>query len=174
MAEGKKSLIYLIYSDLTDAVSGIGKKTFLGRPEPVGSDVANFIVVDIPTEIRSRIKGSYDMSYDTICMHEFVMTLEHLKHETGVSAMDVAKRLLDFGMHPPTMYFPLIVHEALMVEPTETESKETLDEAAEVFLSILEEAKNDPESLHAAPHSCPIGRPDEVTAARNPILRYEF
>ena len=114
------------------------------------------------------------MSYDTICMHEFVMTLEHLKHETGVSAMDVAKRLLDFGMHPPTMYFPLIVHEALMVEPTETESKETLDEAAEVFLGILEEAKKDPESLHAAPHSCPIGRPDEVTAARNPILRYEF
>ena len=124
--------------------------------------------------LMHRLKGAYDMSYDTICMHEFVMTLEKLKHETGVSAMDVAKRLLDFGVHPPTMYFPLIVHEALMVEPTETESRETLDAAAEVFLNILEEAKSDPESLHAAPHSCPIGRPDEVTAARNPVLRYQF
>ena len=124
--------------------------------------------------LMHRLKGAYDMSYDTICMHEFVMTLEKLKHETGVSAMDVAKRLLDFGMHPPTMYFPLIVHEAQMVEPTETESRETLDAAAEVFLNILEEAKSDPESLHAAPHSCPIGRPDEVTAARNPVLRYQF
>ena len=124
--------------------------------------------------LMHRLKGAYDMSYDTICMHEFVMTLEKLKHETGVSAMDVAKRLLDFGMHPPTMYFPLIVHEALMVEPTETESRETLDAAAEVFLNILKEAKSDPESLHAAPHSCPIGRPDEVTAARNPVLRYQF
>ena len=124
--------------------------------------------------LMHRLKGAYQMSYDTICMHEFVMTLEGLKHETGVSAMDVAKRLLDFGMHPPTMYFPLIVHEALMVEPTETESKETLDAAAEVFLGILEEARTDPESLHAAPHDCAIGRPDEVTAARNPVLRYEF
>jgi glycine dehydrogenase subunit 2 len=88
--------------------------------------------------------------------------------------MDVAKRLLDFGIHPPTMYFPLIVHEALMVEPTETESPETLDEAAQVFLKILEEAKADPESLHAAPHDCLISRPDEVTAARSPILRYAF
>ncbi len=124
--------------------------------------------------LMNKLKDSYDMSFDTICMHEFVMTLERLKHETGVSAMDVAKRLLDFGMHPPTMYFPLIVHEALMVEPTETESPETLDEAASVFLGILEEARTDPESLHSAPHSCPIGRPDEVTAARSPVLRYKF
>ena len=124
--------------------------------------------------LMHRLKGAYDMSFDTICMHEFVMTLERLKHETGVSAMDVAKRLLDFGMHPPTMYFPLIVHEALMVEPTETESRETLDEAASVFLGILDEARANPESLHSAPHSCPIGRPDEVAAARNPVLRYAF
>ena len=86
----------------------------------------------------------------------------------------MAKRLLDFGIHPPTMYFPLIVHEALMVEPTETESPETLNEAAQAFLEILAEAKDDPESLHHAPHHCPIGRPDEVTAARDPILRYNF
>ena len=121
-----------------------------------------------------QLAGAYDMSYDTQCMHEFVMTLQGLAHDTGVTAMDVAKRLLDFGMHPPTMYFPLIVHEALMVEPTETESMETLDEAARVFLDILAEAKTDAESLHHAPHDCPIGWPDEVTAARSPILRYDF
>lgn len=124
--------------------------------------------------IMRRLMGGYDMSHDTICMHEFVMTLERLKHDTGVSAMDVAKRLLDFGIHPPTMYFPLIVHEALMVEPTETESPETLDEAAELFLKILDEARTDGESLHSAPHDCPIGRPDEVKAARTPVVRYAF
>lgn len=124
--------------------------------------------------MMSLLKGKYDMAYDTICMHEFVMTLEKLKHDYGVAAMDVAKRLLDFGIHPPTMYFPLIVHEALMIEPTETESKETLDKAAELFLNILEEAKTDGEALHHAPHDCYIGRPDEVTAARKPVLTYSF
>ena len=120
------------------------------------------------------LRDSYDVAYDGICMHEFVLSLEKLKHDTGVSAMDVAKRLLDFGMHPPTMYFPLIVHEALMIEPTETESRETLDWAIDVFKQILEEARTEPEKLHSAPNDCPIGRPDEVGAARNPILRYEF
>ena len=124
--------------------------------------------------MMSLLKGKYDMAYDTVCMHEFVMTLEKLKHDYGVAAMDVAKRLLDFGIHPPTMYFPLIVHEALMIEPTETESKETLDKAAELFLNILEEAKTDGEALHHAPHDCYIGRPDEVNAARKPVLTYSF
>ena len=119
-----------------------------------------------------KLIGSYDMACGTTCMHEFVMTLEQLKHDTGVSAMDVAKRLLDFGMHPPTMYFPLMVHEALMVEPTETESPETLDAAAEIFLRILEEAKTNGESLHNAPHTYAINRPDEVKVARTPVLRY--
>ena len=124
--------------------------------------------------MMSLLKGKYDMAYDTVCMHEFVMTLEKLKHDYGVAAMDVAKRLLDFGIHPPTMYFPLIVHEALMIEPTETESKETLDKAAELFLNILEEAKTNGEALHHAPHDCYIGRPDEVNAARKPVLTYSF
>ena len=124
--------------------------------------------------LMHKLANAYQMAYDTPCMHEFVMTLEPLKAETGVSAMDVAKRMLDFGIHPPTMYFPLIVHEALMVEPTETESPETLDEAAEIFLRILDEAKADGASLHSAPRDCPIGRPDEVRAARTPVLRYEF
>lgn len=124
--------------------------------------------------MMSLLKGKYDMAYDTVCLHEFVMTLEKLKHDYGVAAMDVAKRLLDFGIHPPTMYFPLIVHEALMIEPTETESKETLDKAAELFLNILEEAKTNGEALHHAPHDCYIGRPDEVNAARKPVLTYSF
>ncbi len=124
--------------------------------------------------LMKKLAGRYDMAYDTLCMHEFVMSLEKLKGETGVSAMDVAKSLLDYGIHPPTMYFPLIVHEALMVEPTETESPETLDSAADAFLAILEKAGSDPDYLHGAPHRCPIGRPDEVRAARTPVLRYEF
>ena len=124
--------------------------------------------------MRVKLSDVYEMAYDEICMHEFVMSLEHLKHEKGVTAMDIAKSLLDYGIHPPTMYFPLIVHEALMVEPTETESRETLDEAIEVFHKIYQEALDNPQSLHSAPHNTPIGRPDEVTAARKPVLRYSW
>lgn len=114
----------------------------------------------------------YDMAYPGFCMHEFVMDLGNLKKETGASAMEIAKRLLDYGIHPPTMYFPLIVHEALMIEPTETESKETLDEVADIFEKVLAEAKKDGQWLHGAPFTTPIGRPDEVGAARKPIIRY--
>lgn len=123
--------------------------------------------------MMSLLKGSYDMAYEGPCMHEFVMTLERLKNETGVSAIDVAKGLLDWGMHPPTMYFPLIVPEALMVEPTETESKESIDAAAEVFIKLASLAKEDPDMLHTAPHTTLIGRLDEVGAARNPRLRWQ-
>ena len=125
--------------------------------------------------MRRLAEGGYTMAFgETSCMHEFVIDVGPLKEETGVSAMDVAKRSLDFGIHPPTMYFPLIVHEALMVEPTETEGKDTLDEAAALFLEILDEARRDPKLLHAAPHDCAIKRPDEVTAARKPVVRYAF
>lgn len=124
--------------------------------------------------LMTLLKKKYTMAYDSVCMHEFVMCLEELKEKTGVSAMDVAKALLDADIHPPTMYFPLIVHEALMVEPTETESKETLDAAAEVFLSIYDQAFSAPEELHAAPKTTPIGRPDELQAARKPVLTYTF
>ena len=122
--------------------------------------------------LASLLKEKYDLAVDGGCMHEFVLTLERLKRETGVSALDVAKGLLDYGIHPPTMYFPLIVHEALMFEPTETESKETLDEAAQAMLALYEVAHQEPDKLHTAPHQAPITRPDEVTAARNPRLRY--
>ena len=121
-----------------------------------------------------RLKECYHIAYDRPCMHEFVMDLSELKERCGVSAMDVAKRLLDFGIHPPTMYFPLIVHEALMAEPTETESRETLDAACEIFLNIYREAEENPEILHSAPNTCLIGRPDEVQAARHPVLTYDF
>ncbi len=124
--------------------------------------------------MMNRLKDNYDLAYDHICMHEFVLTLEGLKKETGVSALDVAKALLDKGMHPPTMYFPLIVHEALMIEPTETESRETLEEGIAALKEIAQRAKDDPESLHLTPMTTPIGRPDEVAAARNPKLRYTF
>ena len=116
--------------------------------------------------------GTFRPAFDRICMHEFVLDLSEFKKETGVSALDVAKTLIDYGMHPPTMYFPLIVHEALMLEPTETESRETLDEAAEIFRKLYELGHKDPEYMHAAPHHAQIGRPDEVQAARNPILRW--
>ena len=124
--------------------------------------------------MRALLKDALPVANEGFCMHEFVVSLEGLKKETGVSAMDVAKTLIDYGMHPPTMYFPLIVHEALMFEPTETEGKETLDLAAETVLEIIARAKTEPEALHASPVTTPIGRPDEVGAARNPILRYDF
>lgn len=121
-----------------------------------------------------RLKEYYTVAYEGICMHEFVLSLEDLKKETGVSAMDIAKASLDYGIHPPTMYFPLIVHEALMFEPAETESREAIDEAADVYIELYKKAHEDAEYLHNAPHKCPIGRPDETSAARNPILKYEF
>ena len=124
--------------------------------------------------MMNKLKDLYTMAYDEVCMHEFVMSLADLKKQTGVSAMDIAKGLLDFEIHPPTMYFPLIVDEALMVEPTETESKETMDGAIAVFRKLYETAGEDAESLHNAPMTTPVTRMDEVGAARHPILRYQF
>ena len=124
--------------------------------------------------MRVKLSDLFPMAYDRICMHEFVMSLEKLKEETGVSALDVAKAMLDHGIHPPTMYFPLIVHEALMVEPTETETRETLDEAVRVLREIWEKAQKDPSSMHHLPETTPVCRPDEVAAARNPRIRYDF
>ncbi len=120
------------------------------------------------------LKDKFDMAYDEICMHEFVMNLSRLHKETGVSALDIAKGMLDFDLHPPTMYFPLIVHEALMVEPCETESKQLMDEVCEIYCKLYDMAYSDPEALHTAPHRTPVRRLDEVGAARNPVLRYSF
>lgn len=124
--------------------------------------------------MMNQLKDLYTMAYDDICMHEFVMSLADLKKDTGISAMDIAKGLLDNNIHPPTMYFPLIVEEALMVEPTETESRETLDVAVAVFRQLHAQAAADPEGLHHAPTKTPVTRLDEVGAARHPHLRYHF
>ena len=124
--------------------------------------------------MKSQLEKFYTMSVDGPCMHEFVMDLTSLKNETGVNAMDVAKALLDEGIHPPTMYFPLIVHEALMIEPTETEGWETLDAAIHALQEICRRAKKNPEMLKECPTYTSIGRPDEVKAARSPVLRYSF
>lgn len=137
-----------------------------GIPEAARTAVLN------ANYLMEKLSGHYAIAFEGHCMHEFVMDLGPLKDETGVSALDAAKRFLDFGMHPPTMYFPLIVHEALMVEPTETESKETLDAAAEAFLTVWNEAHEDGERLHGAPFTTRIGRPDEVLAARHPHVRW--
>jgi len=119
--------------------------------------------------LLARVKHIFPVPQADRCMHEFVASAAGLKADKDISAMDIAKRLLDRGFHAPTVYFPLIVREALMIEPTETESKATLDAFAEALFRITEE---DPELLHDAPHGTPISRPDEVQAARNPVLRW--
>jgi glycine dehydrogenase subunit 2 len=124
--------------------------------------------------ILARLKEAYDLPFDRLCMHEFVLSARSLKKEHGVSALDVAKRLMDYGFHPPTIYFPLIVPEALMIEPTESEAKETLDEFIDAMLAIAREAADSPELLHDAPHDRPVRRLDEVRAAKNPIVRFKF
>jgi glycine cleavage system P protein (glycine dehydrogenase) subunit 2 len=122
----------------------------------------------------ARLKGTYALPYDRLCMHEFVLSARTLKREHGVSALDVAKRLMDYGFHPPTIYFPLVVPEALMIEPTESEAKETLDAFCEAMLAIAREAAEEPETVHAAPHSRPVRRLDEVRAAKEVVVTYRF
>jgi glycine dehydrogenase subunit 2 len=124
--------------------------------------------------LLARLKDAYELPFDRLCMHEFVLSARHLKRGHGVTALDVAKRLMDYGFHPPTIYFPLIVPEALMIEPTETEAKETLDAFADAMLAIAREAGASPELLKEAPHDRPVRRLDEVRAAKNPVVKYDF
>lgn len=120
-----------------------------------------------------RIVGYYDLPYDRHCKHEFVVNPAKIKKETGIHTMDISKRLLDYGVHPPTNYFPLIVDEALMIEPTETESKDTLDYFADALIAIAKEAYSDPDKLHKAPSTTVVGRLDEAGAARKPNVRWK-
>src|SRR5439155_1114400 len=122
--------------------------------------------------LLALLREAYDVAYDRSCMHEFVLSARRQKQQ-GVSALDVAKALIDEGFHPPTVYFPLIVPEALMIEPTETETKETLDAFAAAMLRIAERARTDPASVHDAPTKAPLRRLDEVAAARKPVLRWK-
>ena len=125
--------------------------------------------------IKESLKDCYKLPIPTVCKHEFVFDglIDDGAREgvAGATTLDVAKRLLDYGFHAPTIYFPLLFHQAIMIEPTETESKETLDQFIEVMRTIAQEAAQDPDLLHTAPHNTPISRPDETAAARNPILK---
>jgi len=122
--------------------------------------------------LREILKQYYHLPYDDFCQHEFVLSGDRQK-EKGVKTLDIAKRLLDFGLHAPTVYFPLIVHEALMIEPTETESKESLDEFAEAMIKIAKEVEENPKVVTSAPHVTPVGRLDEVKAAKDLNLRWK-
>ena len=122
--------------------------------------------------LRHKLEKYYDIPYGKTCMHEFVISARKQK-EKGASALDIAKKLLDYGFHAPTIYFPLIVEEAMMIEPTETESRETLDAFADAMIQIATNIEQQPETVHNAPQTTPIGRPDEVKAAREPKLRWE-
>jgi len=124
--------------------------------------------------LLALLRDAYELPFDRLCMHEFVLSARRLKREHGVTALDVAKRLMDYGFHPPTIYFPLIVPEALMLEPTETEARETLDAFADALKAIAREAAEQPELLKEAPHGTPVGRLDEVKAAKRAVVRYQF
>ena len=122
--------------------------------------------------LKHRLGGTYDMPYDRACKHEFVASAASIKGRTGIRTLDIAKRLIDHGFHPPTIYFPLTVEEGMLIEPTETESLETLDAFADALIEIAGEAESDPDAIRAAPRSAPVRRLDEATAARQPNLRW--
>jgi len=122
--------------------------------------------------LRKKLEKNYQIAYEEPCMHECIFT-DRVQHKQGVSTLDIAKRLLDYGFHPPTIYFPLVVSGALMIEPTETETPETLDSFIEAMIAIAEETVSNPELVKTAPHSTPVRRLDEARAARKPVLRWE-
>jgi glycine dehydrogenase subunit 2 len=122
--------------------------------------------------LMHRLEGTFDLPHPGPCKHEFVASASSLKKRTGVRTLDIAKRLIDYGYHPPTIYFPLIVDEAMLIEPTETESLETLDAFADALITIAAEAESTPDVVREAPHTAPVRRLDEATAARQPNLRW--
>lgn len=122
--------------------------------------------------LKEKLKGTYELPYDYTCMHEFVLSGDKQKAQ-GVSTLGIAKRLMDSNTHPPTVYFPLIVHEAIMIEPTETENKQRLDEFVDVMLKIAKEIEQNPEEVLKSPQSAPVKKIDETLAARQPDLRYK-
>ena len=142
---------------------------FLPGPLPVAFDDGTF---GLGWPEQSRLEATFEVPYGCTCMHEFVMSGARQKRESGVRTLDMAKRLLDYGFHPPTVYFPLLVEEAMMIEPTETEPLSALDAFADVMLRIAEEAANDPDLVKGAPYTTPVRRLDEAGAARNPNLRW--
>jgi glycine dehydrogenase subunit 2 len=122
--------------------------------------------------LMARLRETFNLAFDRVCKHEFVLNSKNQK-SFGIHTLDIAKRLLDYGYHPPTIYFPLIVEEAMMIEPTETESKEVLDGFVETMLKIAEEIEKDAERVKTAPHNTVVGRLDETLAARQPVLKFK-
>jgi len=170
-AENSIGSVKEFYGNFGVIIRALAYVMVLGRegiPEAATNAVLN------ANYMRAALQDTYSIPFNDICMHEFVMSIEDLKKEKGVTALDIAKALLDYGVHPPTIYFPLIVEEAMMWEPTETESKDTLDDVVSILKEIHAKALSDPASLHDAPHGTPVRRLDEVGAARNPVLKYEF
>jgi glycine dehydrogenase subunit 2 len=146
---------------------------FMRAYGPALRDMSDVAVLNA-NYLLARLKDVYELPYDRLCMHEFVLSARTLKREYGVSALDVAKRLMDYGIHPPTVYFPLVVPEALMIEPTESETLERLDSFVDAMRAIAAEAATDPKLLHEAPHERPVRRLDEVKAAKEPVVRHRF
>ncbi len=145
--------------------------TYIRRLGPDGLKQVSETAVLHANYLLSKLKPYFDLPYDRVCMHEFVLSGKRQKAK-GVRTLDIAKRMLDFGIHAPTVYFPLIVDEALMIEPTETETLETLDAFVEVMTTIAREVEENPEVVKEAPHHTPVGRLDETRAARQPTLRW--
>ncbi|OAA20241.1 aminomethyl-transferring glycine dehydrogenase subunit GcvPB [Kosmotoga sp. DU53] len=157
------------YGNFGVVVKALAYILMLGKD---GLTYASEIAVLNANYLRTRLSELIPTAYPGLCKHEFVLDGTKLVKEYGIKTLDLAKRMLDYGVHPPTIYFPLIVHEALMIEPTETENKDNLDHFVEVVKKILEEAKKDPEFVKNAPYNTPIKRLDEVTASRKPKVRW--
>src|SRR5437773_1909946 len=163
---GRMRSFYGNFGVLVRAFAYIARLGAAGLPEVTRLAVLN------ANYVRARLQGTYHLPYDTPSLHECVFSDRHLQ-DFGVSTLDVAKRLLDYGFYAPTIYFPLVVKGALMIEPTETETKETLDAFVEALLAIAEEARTDPAKLRQAPHRTRLARLDETRAARRPVLRWQ-
>ncbi|MBS4215681.1 MULTISPECIES: aminomethyl-transferring glycine dehydrogenase subunit GcvPB [Neobacillus] len=146
--------------------------TYIRSMGPDGLKAVTEYAVLNANYMMRRLAEYYDLPFDRHCKHEFVLSGRRQK-KLGVRTLDIAKRLLDFGFHPPTIYFPLNVEECIMIEPTETESKETLDSFIDIMIQIAKEAEENPEIVQEAPHTTVVGRLDETTAARKPVLRYQ-
>ncbi|CAH2715258.1 putative glycine dehydrogenase (decarboxylating) subunit 2 [Neobacillus rhizosphaerae] len=146
--------------------------TYIRSMGPDGLKAVTEYAVLNANYMMRRLAEHYDLPFDKHCKHEFVLSGKRQK-KLGVRTLDIAKRLLDFGYHPPTIYFPLNVEECIMIEPTETESKETLDSFVDIMIQIAKEAEENPEVVQEAPHTTVVGRLDETTAARKPILKYQ-
>jgi len=160
--------VHGFYGNFQVVVKAYGYALLMGSSIRKASEIA----VLNANYLAHALKDHYEMPYNPLRKHELVLSCEKIRKETGVKALDIAKRLLDYGIHAPTIYFPLIVHEALMIEPTESESKEDLDKFIETMITIKKECYEDPDTVKGAPHCTSVGRLDETKAARNPVLTW--